>query len=55
MLRIYKAFARVYVNDIMIFSHTLKKHIVHLHAIFELFDFFDITLSSEIFFLTILQ
>ena len=47
MLRIYKVFARVYVNDVMIFSHTLKKHIVHLHAIFELFDFFDITLSSK--------
>ena len=50
MLRIYKVFARVYVNDVMIFNHTLKKHIVHLHAIFELFDFFDITLSSKIFF-----
>ena len=33
MLRIYKIFARAYVNDIMIFNRTLKKHIVHLHAI----------------------
>ena len=33
-LRIYRVFARVYINDIIIFSHILKKYISHLHVVF---------------------
>ena len=37
MLRSYRDFSRVYMNDIIVFSKTLKKHIVHLRQIFQLF------------------
>ena len=37
MLRSYRDFFRVYMNDIMIFSKILKEHIVHLRQIFQLF------------------
>ena len=47
IFRVYWVFARVYVNDVMIFNRILKKHIAHLHIIFELFDSFNITLSSK--------
>lgn len=47
----YKVFARVYVNNVMIFNHTLKKYITYLHIIFVLFELFDIILSLKKFFL----
>ena len=34
-------------NDIIIFNRILKKYIVYLHIIFELFDLFNITLSLK--------
>ena len=37
MLRSYRDFSRVYMNDIIIFSKILKKHIAHLRQIFQLF------------------
>ena len=37
MLRSYRDFFRVYMNDIIIFSKILKKHIAHLKQIFQLF------------------
>ena len=37
LLREYRVFARVYVNDVVIFNKILKKHIQHLTIIFELF------------------
>ena len=37
MLRLYRDFFRVYMNDIIIFSKTLKEHIAHLRQIFQLF------------------
>ena len=37
MLRSYREFSRVYMNDIIMFSKILKKHIVHFRQIFQLF------------------
>ena len=37
MLRSYRDFSRVYMNDIIVFSKTLKEHIAHLRQIFQLF------------------
>ena len=53
ILRVYRIFARVYVNNVIIFSRILKKHLTHLHTIFALFESFDITLLFKNFFLTI--
>ena len=47
ILRIYKAFAKAYVNDIVVFSHTLKKHVSHLRQVFQLLDSYDIRLSPK--------
>ena len=37
LLREFKAFAKGYVDDIVIFSHTLEEHIRHLRLVFTLF------------------
>ena len=37
LLRSFRAFARVYVNDIVIFSKTLEEHLNHLRQMFKLF------------------
>ena len=37
ILKKYRAFARVYVDNIVMFNKTLTKHIVHLRKIFQLF------------------
>ena len=50
-LQIYQIFARVYVNDIVIFNYILKNHISHLHVVFQLFDNYEINLSLKKFFL----
>ena len=47
---VYKVFVRVYVNNVIIFSYTLKKHITYLHIIFVLFESFNIILSFKKFF-----
>ena len=44
ILRIYRKFVKTYVNDILIFSNILKKHIAHLHVVFQLLNSYDITL-----------
>ena len=46
ILRNYKKFCRVYIDDIVIFSKILKKHFKHLDTIFNLFDRLHINLSS---------
>ena len=46
ILRAYWAFARVYVNDIVMFNHFLKKHLRHFNQIFSLFVKLNITLKS---------
>ena len=37
ILRFYKYFVKIYIDDIIIFNRTLKKHLKHLRIIFELF------------------
>ena len=37
MLRSYREFFRIYMNDIIMFSKILKKHVVHFKQIFQLF------------------
>ena len=46
-LRFHRNFVRAYVNDIIIFSKIFEKYLNHLHIIFELLDFKDITFSSK--------
>ena len=43
-LRIYRVFARVCMNNIIIFNYILKKHISHLYIVFQLFDNYEISL-----------
>ena len=38
LLRKYRCYARVYVNDIIIFFKTIEKHAIHLRVIFEMFQ-----------------
>ena len=45
ILRDFRDFARVYVNDIVVFSKTLEKHIEHLIKIFEFFRKMNIVLK----------
>ena len=45
MLRPFKDFAKAYVDDIIVFSHTLQEHIKHLGQIFELFELKRVSLS----------
>ena len=51
LLRFYRQFFRIFMNDIMIFSRTLKKHLFYLQQIFELFHIKRINLTSTKFFL----
>ena len=51
MFRFHKNYARVYVDDIIIFNKILKKHKKHLHAIFDLLNAKDVTLSFKKFFI----
>ena len=37
LLQEYRVFARVYMNDVVIFNKILKKHVQHLTIIFSLF------------------
>ena len=37
MLRSYKKFIKIYVDDIIVHSRTLSKHLTHLRQIFEFF------------------
>ena len=46
ILRSHWVYAKVYMNDIVIFSHTLEKHLKHLHVIFSLFKRLRICLTS---------
>ena len=44
ILRIYRVFAKTYVDDIVVFSRILKKHLDHLRQIFQLLNSYDIRL-----------
>ena len=42
LLRVYRKFVKIYVDDIVIFSRILKKHITHLRVVFEKLTVFNI-------------
>ena len=51
ILREYRHFAKAYVNDIVVFSNSLKKHLRHLNQIFAFFKRMNIVLKiNKIFF-----
>src|SRR5947207_15254932 len=45
ILQSYRDFAQSYIDDLIIFSKTLKNHKKHLSIIFSLFDKFEISLN----------
>ena len=47
ILRVYRAFARAYVDDIVVFSQTLEEHLSHLHSVFQLLESYGISLSPK--------
>lgn len=47
ILRVYRAFARAYVDDIVVFSKTLEEHLTHLSEVFQLLDSYGIRLSPK--------
>ena len=47
LLRIVRRFIKVYVDDIVMFNYTLKKHKTHLHEIFELLNSYKMRLLSK--------
>jgi len=51
MLRFYRSFAHVYVDNIVIFSKTFDKHVEHLYTIFDLFNSKRIILLTKKFYL----
>ena len=46
ILRLYKSFARCYVDDIVIFFKIFEKHIEYLNTILGLFDRLNVTLKD---------
>ena len=46
ILQSHWVYAKVYMNDIVIFSHTLEKHLKHLYVIFSLFRRLRVCLTS---------
>jgi len=49
-----RLYIRIYVNNIVIFFNTLKKHLNHLHNIFNILDKMKICLSLKKFYLAYL-
>ena len=47
MLRPFKDFTKAYVDDIIIFSHTLQEHLTHLRKVFSLFQEKRVSLSPR--------
>ncbi len=50
MLRLYN-FARVYVNNVVVYSSNLEKHLRHLNELFNLFKCINIVIKSSKIFL----
>ena len=46
ILREYRFFVKIYMNDIVVFNHILKKHLRQFNQIFSLFAKLNITLKS---------
>ena len=51
ILKFHKNYVRDYIDDIVIFSKSLKEHVQHLHVIFQLFSDLNISLSLKKIFL----
>ena len=47
ILKSHKNYVRDYIDDIVIFSKSLKEHVQHLHVIFQLFSDLNISLSLK--------
>lgn len=47
LLRNFREFARVYIDNIVMFSHTLDDHIRHLYQVFKLFENWNIEIKSS--------
>ena len=47
LLREHREYTRAYIDDVIIFSPTLKDHIKHLRAIFDLFARYNIAINSK--------
>ena len=47
LLRIIRRFAKIYVDDIVMFNRTLKKHKTHLHEIFDILNSYEIRLALK--------
>ena len=51
ILREFQEFSWAFINDIIIFSQSINKHLIHLWAIFNLFNLMNITLKATKLFL----
>lgn len=51
ILRNHKTYSKIFINDIVIYSKTLKEHVKHLHAILSLLGGFHISFNLIKFFL----
>ena len=47
LLRFYRRFVKAYVDDIVIYSKTLKEHFIHLRKIFDMLDSNNISIKSK--------
>ena len=47
IFRVFRFFAKIYINDIVIFNHNLEKHLRYLNQVFVLFVKFNIVLKSS--------
>ena len=51
LFRIVRRFVKVYVDDIVMFNRTLKKHKTHLHEVFDILNSYKVRLTSKKFYL----
>ena len=47
ILQSYKAYAKTYIDDIVIFLTTLNDHLIHLERIFKLFARYNVALNTQ--------
>ena len=47
LFRFCRAFARAYINDVIIFSKNQQKHLNHLKTVFEIFQKFNVSIKSS--------
>ena len=45
ILRPYREFAKAYINDVVIYSKTLQKHVGHLRKVFGLFESIGVSIK----------